>query len=617
MSATDVGGFLELDVGSIGPQANQGTFLITEFISSSSVKIWHPTAVVHNSNVQARKYPRASTYGTTGSITANTTSPITGNTQTIDVGSTITGDYIWIAKAADPKTNGRFRIISNVGTTITYANPYGAGTDANNGAILWSVVNGEKIPRVEVFDCEFDTDMKFDTLAKLDSSRFVSARTYRFDASGLAITTVRDCDLSLGTQTANTGGAHGTTDFRGTMRMRADSTYLQRDVSHNTLEYLSALSGQYAGGRRQPIVGLELYPHTVANGANWDAYVRVQAGAATFPNGKVAYTTINIDQVMSGITTTDGLALSNYTQYYFFLRYVQAASAGAGVNVHSVVASTRPPQSDGRLNASDTPGGGSTAADYLYIGMMPFAEASSSARRFNWFRVRTVYEAATPYSRRRRVYVNYDTPDYTSNDEVITSDNAVPGVGIYDKISAPVHAGGAAASITSPSDGICTITGLTGMNSGHLNKIINLVHANDDVRSAYRIIEIVSATSVKVLRSVGASASSITWTVHNSINVLWPTAAKLGLRFGMTVNATNVPVTTTLDIESPSSFTTEDSDVFLLEVDRRLGTYKADKTDAIAALSGGNYASKLEIDYIVEDLMAPLPVELPDQGLDQ
>lgn len=140
MTSSSVG--RALAISGAASAGNIGTFRISAFISSSSVKVFNPAGVVADANNGSIAWIEQ--YGAAAASVAsvaNNIATLTGLTGMVSPTASSpgsTGHTLTISGAASGGNNGTFQIASVISaTSVTIINPSAVAGDANNGSIVW------------------------------------------------------------------------------------------------------------------------------------------------------------------------------------------------------------------------------------------------------------------------------------------------------------------------------------------------------------------------------------------------------------------------------------------------------------------------------------------------
>lgn len=203
----------------------------------------------------------------------------------------------------------------------------------------------------------------------------------------------------------------------------SDATFLNRDILPDGMEWLSAFARAYPETSTGttlnlppgPIHDLELYPETGGNpslilsfGApsrsDATAIVRMRAGAAMFPNGKVGYNkaTQSLTMTENTVLLEGGVIGTADTLLYFYVYFDTSKTSTANLYyLDGPKVSKLPPTATGAFGGTPTVG---AANDYRYIGMLPWVAGTgtSAIGRNIWAGTRVEYRN-NGLSRIRRV----------------------------------------------------------------------------------------------------------------------------------------------------------------------------------------------------------------------
>jgi hypothetical protein len=236
-------------------------------------------------------------------------------------------------------------------------------------------------------------------------------------ASGSATT------ITIGSTFGTTTTVNGPLKIADRLQTLSDSTFLNRDILPDGMEWLSAFARAYPETSTGttlnlppgPIHGLELYPETGGNpslilsfGApsrsDATAIVRMRAGAAMFPNGKVGYNkaTQSLTMTENTVLLEGGVIGTADTLLYFYVYFDTSKTSTANLYyLDGPKVSKLPPTATGAFGGTPTVG---AADDYRYIGMLPWVAGTgtSAIGRNIWAGTRVEYRN-NGLSRIRRV----------------------------------------------------------------------------------------------------------------------------------------------------------------------------------------------------------------------
>lgn len=415
----------------------------------------------------------------------------------------------------------------------------------------------------------------------------------------------------------------------------ADSTYLNREITQQGIQWLSAMSLGYAGTygiseQRSILQGLELHPGvtgTAPVGGVSNPQAVVYPGFAMFPSGKVGFLKSTLTLTLStSMTLLEGGNPTIDTLLYFYMKFDTGQTNTAGkYYLDGPFASYLPPLASGAPNGTPSSG---APTDYVYIGFLPFLTNSDTTGADIWLGCRVLYTEGSAFSRTRTVFLpkKGSTPFGSQSYAVSSFAASTPVLSIG--CSAQLNAGSIlsfnnVSVAAANASGYQTLTGAgSATTSDFINKIVDM--RNGDPLNRVRTSVLATTISAGLNRPIIYNPSGIAEVSTVDINVIptvlddYPTAKFFTVNTHILATASGS--TTTMRIQDRSDKPAEESFPLQPGVQSAVTksvTYQRQHssfsygyiyhTDVAATV---NLFQQIRLVAVQEDLMNPAPIAI-------